>query len=198
MDLGFDDYGFMFDGSIASLSSPSHLPVSPQNDFFEGIDFALPADVVEDGRPCGSDADILRVNAAAAPQAAPPVPVEGGGYAAPWCATGGRTTEIQHLEVEDAQRRLDSWKRSDVEQRLFAGVEHLTAAPDDEKLAPAPEDGLPSCRDADMAEVNAAFNDPPARFTYQMLKEITDNFSHERVLGEGHFGTVYKVIIDLT
>lgn len=31
----------------------------------------------------------------------------------------------------------------------------------------------------------------PHRLTFQYLKEITDNFSNERVLGKGSFSVVY-------
>jgi hypothetical protein len=33
----------------------------------------------------------------------------------------------------------------------------------------------------------------PEDVTFQFLREITDNFSEERKIGEGSFGVVYKV-----
>ncbi|XP_066353261.1 uncharacterized protein [Miscanthus floridulus] len=160
MDMDLETLGCYYRGPSVDFRSLSSWlpPESPQIDWSEIINFAAPADAPEDRRPWSTDADMLGVNDAAAPQAAPPVPVGGGGHAAPWCATAG-TTEIQHLEEEDAQRRFDSWK-SDVEQRLLGEVDPLTVS--DEKLveapapAPAPEDGRPSDRDADTAQVNAA------------------------------------------
>jgi hypothetical protein len=68
----------------------------------------------------------------------------------------GGTTEIPHLEKEDADLRpFCSWK-SDI---FGDGRE---AAPMVESLAPAPapDDGRPSCKDADMTEVNEAAPQP--------------------------------------
>jgi hypothetical protein len=49
------------------------------------------------------------------------------------------------------------------------------------------------------ARVSNAFNRlGSVVLTLDELKQITNNFSHDQLLGEGNFGKVYKVIITLT
>uniref|UniRef100_A0A453E191 Protein kinase domain-containing protein n=1 Tax=Aegilops tauschii subsp. strangulata TaxID=200361 RepID=A0A453E191_AEGTS len=37
--------------------------------------------------------------------------------------------------------------------------------------------------------------DEPSKIPYQLLKQITNDFDKERILGSGSYGTVYKVWI---
>ena len=41
-------------------------------------------------------------------------------------------------------------------------------------------------------------SETPREFTFQWLQRITNDFSEEREVGRGGFGTVYKVLLLLT